>query len=84
MIVRGVKLSLIDISSLSFTPPLYTSYRILKALGLVEDVAVFTNGKEFLLPLPFVASRWPYDKELNIEKSYVVFSSLQALGDVFK
>lgn len=84
MVIRGIKVSVLDISTLSTIPPLYTSYRILRSLGLVDEIVAFTNGKEFLLPLPFIMPRWPYDKELHIERNYVVFTSLQDLGEVFK
>ncbi|MEM4848660.1 MAG: hypothetical protein QXM55_03400 [Ignisphaera sp.] len=56
----------------------------MRSIGITEDVTVFTNGKEFLLPLPLIAPRWPYDKELVIERGYAIFKSLQDLGEVFK
>lgn len=84
VIVKGVKVGVVDISTVSRMPPLFTVHKILRSIGVTEDVTVFTNGKEFLLPLPFVAPRWPYDKELAIERGYAVFKALQDLGEVFK
>lgn len=84
IIVRGIKVGMIDISSESTIPPLYTIHRILRSLGLTEDITVFTNGKEYLLPLPFIAPKWPYDKDIYIEKNYAIFKSLQDLSEVFK
>jgi hypothetical protein len=84
MIIKGVKVGTVDISSVNRVPPLYTVHRILRAIGFTEDVTVFTDGKEWLLPLPFVAPRWPYDKELILEKGYAIFKSLQDIGEVFK
>ncbi|MEM3980522.1 MAG: hypothetical protein QXF79_04615, partial [Ignisphaera sp.] len=83
-IVKGVKVGVIDISATGQIPPLFTVHRILRSIGITEDVTVFTNGKEFLLPLPLIAPRWPYDKELVIERGYAIFKSLQDLGEVFK
>lgn|GEM_PF-972107 len=84
VISRGVKMGIVDISTLQTTPPLFVAHRVLRALGLTEDVTVFSNGKEYLLPAPLIAPRWPYDKELNIEKSFVVFRSLQDVGEAFR
>lgn len=84
IIVKGIKLSVIDISSFSPMPPLYTAHRVLRALNLTEDITIYSNDKEYFLPLPFIAPRWLYDKELNIEKGYAIFKSLQELGDVFR
>ncbi len=84
VIVKGIKVGVVDISTVSRMPPLFTVHKILRSIGVTEDVTVFTNGKEFLLPLPFVAPRWPYDKELAIERGYAVFKALQDLGEVFK
>jgi len=83
-IIKSVRVGVVDFSTEPKTPPLYTLYRILKGVGLAEEVMVFTNGKEFLLPIQFLEPRWPLDKELNIEKNYVVLSSLQSVGDVLK
>lgn len=84
VIVKGVRLSIVDISSAGPGTPLYVIHRILRALGLAEDITVFSNGREYILPLQFVAPRWPYDKELHIEKGRVVFDNIQAVGEVFK
>lgn len=84
VIVRGIRVGIVDISSAQPPLPLYTIHKILRTLGLTEDITAFTNGKEYLLPLPFTAPRWPYDKELNIERGYVVFNSLQDLVEVLK
>jgi len=83
-IIKSIRVGVVDFSTEPKTPPLYTLYRILKGVGLAEEVMVFTNGKEFLLPIQFLEPRWPLDKELNIEKNYVVLSSLQSVGDVLK
>jgi len=83
-IIKSIRVGVVDFSTEPKTPPLYTLYRILKGVGLAEEVMVFTNGKEFLLPIQFLEPRWPLDKELNIEKNYVVLSSLQSAGDVLK
>jgi hypothetical protein len=84
MIIKGVKIGTVDISTASRIPPLYTVHKILRAIGFTEDITLFTDGKEWFLPLPFIAPRWPYDKELLIEKGYVVFKSVQDVGEVFK
>lgn len=81
VIVKGVRLGTIDISSESSIPPLYTIHRILRAIGLADEVSVYIHGGEYLLPLQFIEPKWPYDKELNVEKNYAVFSSLQDVGD---
>jgi hypothetical protein len=83
-IIKSIRVGVVDFSTEPKTPPLYTLYRILKGVGLAEEVMVFTNGREFLLPIQFLEPRWPLDKELNIEKNYVVLSSLQSVGDVLK
>lgn len=84
VMVKGIKIGVIDISSLNRLPPLYTVHKILRAIGLTEDITVFTDGKEVFSPLVFLTPRWPYDKELVVEKGYAVFRSLQDLGEVFK
>jgi hypothetical protein len=83
-IIKGIRVGVVDISTEPSTPPLYTLYRILKGVGLAEEVMVFTNGKEFFLPIQFLEPRWPLDKEFNIEKNNVILSSLQSVGDVLK
>lgn len=84
LVIRGVKVSVIDLSTVKSIPPLFTTHRVLRSLGLTEDVTVFSSGKEYLLPVHFVAPRWPYDRELNVEKNFISFSSLQDIGEVFK
>ncbi|MEM2389026.1 MAG: hypothetical protein QW215_02185, partial [Ignisphaera sp.] len=74
----------IDISSENTIPPLYTIHRILKAIGIADELSVYVHGGEYLLPLQFVEPRWPFDKELNIERNYAIFSSLQDIGDVVR
>ncbi len=81
VIVKGVRLGIIDISSESSIPPLYTIHRILRAIGIADELSVYVHGGEYLLPLQFIEPRWPFDRELNIEKNYAVFSSLQDIGD---
>uniref|UniRef100_A0A7C4BB53 Uncharacterized protein n=1 Tax=Ignisphaera aggregans TaxID=334771 RepID=A0A7C4BB53_9CREN len=83
-IVKSIRIGVVDISTESRTPPLYTLYRILKGVGLAEEITVFTNGKEFILPVQFLEPRWPLDKEMNIEKNYVILPTLQSVGDVLK
>ncbi len=83
-IVKGVRIGVVDVSTEPTLPPLYTLYRILKGVGLAEDVTVFTNGKEYFMPIQLVEARWPIEKELNVDKNYVVFSNLQNVGDLIK
>jgi hypothetical protein len=83
-IVKSIRIGVVDISTESRTPPLYTLYRILKGVGLAEEITVFTNGKEFILPVQFLEPRWPLDKEMNIEKNCVILPTLQSVGDVLK
>lgn len=83
-IVKGIRIGVVDISTEPSTPPLYTLYRILKGVGLAEDITVFTNGKEYLLPVQLVEARWPLEKELNIDRNYVVLPNIQSVGDVIK
>ncbi|MEM0027586.1 MAG: hypothetical protein QXT53_06190 [Ignisphaera sp.] len=83
-IVKGIRIGVVDISTEPSVPPLYTLYRILKGVGLAEDITVFTNGKEYLLPLQLVEARWPLEKELNIDRNYIVLPNIQSVGDVIK
>ncbi|MCS7111954.1 MAG: hypothetical protein N3D82_04965 [Ignisphaera sp.] len=82
VIVKGVRLGMIDISSEKSIPPLYTIHKILRAIGIADELSIYVHGSEYLLPLQFIEPRWPFDKELNIERNYTVFSSLQDVGDV--
>lgn len=84
VIVRGVRLSIIDISSESAVPPLYTMYRVLRGLGHLEEVAVYLRGKEYLLPLQFLEPKWPPERELSVEKNYVALPNLQAVGECLR
>ncbi|MEM4464218.1 MAG: hypothetical protein QXJ95_01475 [Ignisphaera sp.] len=84
VIVKGTRLGVIDISSENTIPPLYTIHRILKAIGIADELSIYVHGGEYLLPLQFVEPRWPFDRELNIERNYAIFSSLQDIGDVVR
>jgi hypothetical protein len=83
-VIKGVRVSVVDISSEPRMPPLHTLYRVLRGIGLVDEITMFTNGKEYFLPLQLLEPRWPLDKELHIENSYIVLSSLQSLGEIIK
>ncbi len=84
VIIRGNRVSVIDISIEQYPLPLYTVYRIFRALGLVDEIAVFSHGKEYLLPIQFIEPRWPLDRELNMDRHNIVLSSLQEIGDVIR
>ncbi len=84
VIVKGNRVSIVDISTEQYPLPLCTIYRILRALGLIDEIAVFSHGKEYLLPVYFIEPRWPLDKELSIEKYGIILSSLQEIGDVIR
>uniref|UniRef100_A0A7J3QEV0 Phosphoesterase n=1 Tax=Ignisphaera aggregans TaxID=334771 RepID=A0A7J3QEV0_9CREN len=82
VIVKGVRLGVIDISSEGSIPPLYTVHRILRALGIADELTVYMHGNEYLLPVQFMEPRWPFDKEVNIERNYAISSSLQDIGEL--
>ncbi len=77
--VRGIKLSILefDDENLLGRLPIYTIGRILRALGLCEDIFVARFGeKAFCLPLPLTDRRWPFEEGAEVVGGCLVLDSV--------
>ena len=82
IVLRGVYVSLIELDTDLKRVPLFTIYRILRGLGIVENFTIFRNSEGYVLPLQMIEPRWPLDIEFNIVGGVALFKSIEEVTKV--
>ncbi len=82
IVIRGIYMTLVELEEEPKRIPLFTVFRILRGLGIAENMVVYRYSEGYAVPLQLLEPRWPLDYELNVVGGVALFRSLEELSKV--